>query len=269
MNFNIKKPLAVFDIEATGINTVTEKIIEISILRIEPNGKESINTYRINPDMPIPAESTEIHGITDDDVKDKPLFKDLAKEINKQLEGCDLGGYNLLKFDIPILVEEFLKCDIDFDIRNRNIIDAQKIFYLMEPRTLSAAYKFFCNKSLENAHSAEADTIATFEVIKAQLERYNGVEIEDKEGNLYTPVTEDINSLHKISMSNNVDLAGRMVFNSKGVAVFNFGKYKNQSVEQVLQKDPAYYGWIMNNEFSLDTKRKLTEIKLKGALKRK
>lgn len=262
MKLHIKTPLAFFDLETTGLSIVNDRIVEIAILKIMPNGEQQWKVKRINPGMPIPIESSLIHGIYDEDVKDAPTFKEVAKELHKFLEGADLAGYNMLKFDVPVLVEEFLRVDMDFDVNRRKLIDAQRLFYLMEPRTLKAAYKFYCDKDLENAHSAQADTQATYEVLEAQVLRYENVSIEDKDGKPYTPVKNDMEVLHQLTASKMVDLAGRMVYNEKGVAVFNFGKHRNKPVLDVLKQEPAYYDWMMNNEFALDTKRKLTEIKL-------
>lgn len=262
MILKLKKPLAFFDLETTGINISRDRIVEISILKVQINGSQEIKTEKINPGMPIPKESSMIHGIYDADVADKPKFAEIAKTLANFLEGCDLAGFNIVKFDVPMLVEEFLRADVNFDTKTRNLVDAQKIFHMMEPRTLSAAYKFYCSKDLENAHSAEADTIATYEVLNAQLERYDNRVLTDDKGNKTTPVINDMTALHKLSISNNVDLAGRMVFNNNGEAMFNFGKYKDKLVKDILQKDPSYYGWIMDSDFALDTKRKLTELKL-------
>lgn len=263
MNLNLKNPIAFFDLETTGINISRDRIIEISILKIFPNGKEEKRTDLINPGIPIPEESSLIHGFRDDDVKDAPLFKDLAKTIVKFLEGCDLAGFNILKFDVPMLVEEMLRAGQSFDVSKRKLIDAQKIFHLMEKRNLAAAYKFYCKKTLENAHSAEADTLATYEILKKQIEVYDGQEVHDMKGNLLGIIKNDMESIHGITLQKMVDLAGRMVFNDKGVEVFNFGKHKGKSVIEVLKKEPMYYDWIQKNDFSLDTKRKLTEIKLR------
>ncbi len=263
MKLNLKNPLAFFDLETTGINISKDRVVEISILKISPNGNEEIFTEKINPGIPIPIETSLIHGIYDADVKDAPLFKDLAKKIAKFLEGSDLGGFNILRFDVPVLVEEFLRAGINFDISKRKLIDAQKIFHLMEKRNLSAAYKFYCGQNLENAHSAEADTIATYEIFKKQLEFYNGQEVEDMKGNKLGIIANDMDAVHKITLQKMVDLAGRMVFNDNGEEVFNFGKHKGKRVIDILQKEPMYYNWIQKSDFSLDTKRKLTEIKLK------
>jgi DNA polymerase-3 subunit epsilon len=259
----LKSPLVFFDLETTGVNVVKDRIVEFCFLKLMPNGEQQIRTKRINPTIPIPIESSLIHGIYDEDVKDAPTFKLVAKETAKFLEGCDLAGFNMLKFDLPLLVEEFLRVGISFDMSNRKLVDAQKIFHLMEPRTLGAAYKFYCNKDLEDAHSAEADTIATYEVLLEQVQRYENKAIKDpKSGTDMVPVKNDIQALHQITASNMIDLAGRMVKNDQGVAVFNFGKHKDKPVLEVLKKEPGYYDWIMNNEFPLNTKQKLTEIKL-------
>ena len=252
MQLNLKNPLVFFDLETTGIDIVRDRIVEISYIKVYPNGKEETKTQRINPGMPIPPASTAIHGITDDDVKNCPHFKEIAKTLAAQIEGCDLAGYNSNRFDIPMLAEEFLRADVNVDLTKRKFIDVQTIFHKMEQRTLSAAYKFYCNKSLENAHTASADTKATYEVLKAQLDRYPELE-------------NDVTFLSKFSsFNNNVDFAGRMVYNDKGQEVFNFGKHKGQLVTEVFASDPNYYAWMMNGDFPLNTKQKLTEIKLRG-----
>jgi DNA polymerase-3 subunit epsilon len=263
MNLKLKKPLAFFDLETTGINISQDRIVEICILKVFPDKKKEVKTWRINPEIAIPVSVSKVHGIYDADVKDCPTFKMLAKEIFRFFDGCDLSGFNLVKFDVPLLVEEFLRAGHDFDVSNRKIVDVQRIFHTMEPRSLSAAYRFYCSKTLENAHSAEADTLATFDVLDAQLVRYEGQNIP---GDKDSPVVfeNDITALSKLSLSNQVDFAGRMVFNDKGQEIFNFGKYKNKLVLDVLKSDPSYYDWMQKGEFSLDTKRKLTEIKLRG-----
>ena len=253
MQLNLKNPIVFFDLETTGINIVKDRIVEISFVKVHPNGKEESKTRRINPEMPIPPESTAIHGITDEDVKDCPTFKEIAKSLAAQIEGCDLAGYNSNRFDIPLLVEEFLRAGVDIDLNKRKFVDVQTIFHKMEQRTLSAAYKFYCDKSLENAHTAEADTMATYEILKAQLDRYPD------------DLQNDIEFLSKYSsFTNNVDFAGRMVYNEDGKETINFGKYKGKLVEEVLKNDPGYYSWIMNGDFPLNTKKVLTEIKLRG-----
>lgn len=241
-----------FDLETTGINIAQDRIVEIAILKINIDGKEESYCYKVNPEMPIPKQSTDIHGITDEDVKDAPTFKKLGKEIAKIMEGCDIAGFNSNKFDVPLLAEEFIRAEIDFDMKKRKFVDVQTIFHKMEKRTLGAAYKFYCDKDLENAHSAEADTRATYEVLLSQLERYPNLE-------------NDVEFLNNFSSFNkNADFIGRIIFNDKGVEVFNFGKYKGKPVEDVLAKDPSYYGWMMNGDFPLFTKKVLTNIKLRG-----
>lgn len=264
MQPNIQKPIAFFDIEATGINIVTDRIIELAVLKIMPDGSEEEKVWQINPGMPIPEDSIKIHGITDKDVEGKPYFKDVAKEIDEYFKGCDLGGYNLIMFDIPILSEELLRCEIEFDVEKRHIIDAQKIFYLMEPRTLAGAYKFYCKKDLVNAHSATADTRATYEVFKSQLEHYQGTKIKTKEDEEIEPIVNDIPKLHALTVSKFADLAGRIAYNDKGEEVFNFGKFKNKPVSEVLKQEPNYYNWMMRGDFPLQTKRVLTKIKLRN-----
>lgn len=252
MQLNLKNPIVFFDLETTGIDVVNDRIVEISILKIHPNGKEEAKTYRVNPEMPIPAEASEVHGIYDKDVKDAPLFKNLAKELAKFIEGCDIGGFNSNRFDVPLLAEEFLRVGVDIDMSKRYFIDVQTIFHKMEKRTLEAAYKFYCDKELSDAHSAEADTRATYEVFKAQIARYDELE-------------NDIPFLAEFSsFTRNVDFMGRIVYNDKDEEVFNFGKYKGVKVEEVLDKDPGYYGWIMNSDFPLYTKKMLTKIKLRS-----
>lgn len=251
MQLNLKNPLVFFDLETTGINIVTDRIIEISYVKVHPNGKEESKTRRINPEMHIPEESTAIHGITDEDVKDCPTFKAIAKSLAAQIEGCDLAGYNSNRFDIPLLAEEFLRAGVDIDLSKRKFVDVQTIFHKMEQRTLAAAYKFYCNKNLENAHTAEADTVATYEILQAQLDRY-------------ADLKNDINFLSEFScFTNNVDFAGRMVYNDKKQEVFNFGKYRGKLVSDVLRTDPGYYSWIMQGDFPLNTKKMLTNIKLR------
>lgn len=252
MELNLNNPIAFFDLETTGIDVVSDRIVEISILRISQKGEEDILTQRINPGIPIPQKVTEIHGISDEDVKDSPGFKEVAKKLAKFIEGCDLGGYNCNKFDIPLLAEEFLRVGVEVGFKKRKVVDVQVIFHKMEQRTLSAAYKFYCSKNLDDAHSAQADTKATYEVLKAQLNRYENLE-------------NDIQFLSQFSThTKNVDFAGRIVYNDEGIEVFNFGKFKGKSVAQVLKDEPGYYGWIINSEFPLYTKNVITEIKMRG-----
>jgi DNA polymerase-3 subunit epsilon len=250
MRLNLKNPIIFFDLETTGINIAADRIVEISYLKVDQNGNETSKTMLVNPGMPIPEKVTAIHGISDEDVKDAPTFNEIAKSLAREFEGCDLAGYNSVKFDIPLLAEEFLRSGVDVDLKRKKFIDVQVIFMKMEPRTLSAAYKFFVNKELDNAHSAEADTRATYEVLQAQLDRYPNLE-------------NDMGKLAEFSAhTRNVDFAGRIVLDENDVEVFNFGKYKGKPVREILDKDPGYYGWIMNGDFPLYTKKVLTNIKL-------
>ncbi len=253
MQLNLKNPIVFFDLETTGINITHDRIVEISFLKVHPNGKEEIKSRRINPEMPIPPQATAIHGITDEDVKDCPTFKQVARSLAEQLEGCDLAGFNSSRFDVPLLAEEFLRAGVDFDMSKRKFVDVQIIFHKKEQRTLEAAYTFYCNKKLDDAHSAEADTIATYEVLKSQLDRY-------------PDLINDVEALSKeySSFNNNVDFAGRIIYNDKGVEVFNFGKHRGKPVMEVLAKEPSYYSWMMEGDFPLNTKQVLTKIRLKG-----
>ncbi|HNP17715.1 MAG TPA: 3'-5' exonuclease [Fulvivirga sp.] len=264
MKLNLKNPLTFFDLETTGTNVVEDRIVEISVVKVMPSGEMITKTHKINPTIPIPIETSLIHGIYDEDVKDAHTFKNIAKSLAQFLEGSDLAGFNILKFDVPLLVEEFLRVDVDFDVSKRKLIDAQKIFHIMEKRTLSAAYQFYCGKSLDNAHSAEADTLATFDVLQAQVEKYAGQEVIDNLGNKLGVIENDMEALHKLTASNMVDLAGRIVLNKDGKEVFNFGKYRGKLVTDIFAKEPNYYNWMMKGDFAQDTKRKLTEIKLRG-----
>jgi DNA polymerase III subunit epsilon len=263
---NLTRPIAFFDLETTGVNVASDRIVEISILKISPDGTKEIKTKRINPTIPIPLQSSEIHGIYDKDIVNEPTFKGIAKSLADFLKNCDLAGYNSNKFDIPILVEEFLRAEIEFDISNRRFVDVQNIFHQMEQRTLKAAYKFYCGKEIINAHSAQADIEATYEIFLAQLQKYEGVEFEDKKGNKSFPIVNDIKALHDFTNINkNADLAGRIIFNEHGIEVFNFGKHAGKPVEQVLRDEPSYYAWMMNGDFPLYTKKVLTDIKLRLA----
>jgi DNA polymerase-3 subunit epsilon len=251
MQLHLKNPLVFFDLETTGINITNDRIVEISYLKVKPDGHEECRTRRINPQMPIPKQATAIHGITDEDVKDCPTFKEVAKSLAAQIEGCDLAGFNSNRFDIPLLAEEFLRADVNIDLTKRKFIDVQTIFHKMEQRNLIAAYKFYCGKELTEAHSAEGDTRATYEILMSQLDRYPELE-------------NDVDALSTFSSFNqNVDFAGRMVYNENGEEVINFGKYKGHLVKEVLKKDLGYYGWIMQGDFPLNTKQKLTEIRLR------
>ena len=252
MKLNLKKPIAFFDLETTGISITHDRIVEIAVLKIHPNGLKETKTWLVNPTIPIPKEASDIHGIKDEDVADKPTFKEIAKQVDEFMSHCDLGGFNSNRFDIPLLVEELLRVDIDFKIPSRKFVDVQTIFHKMEQRNLTAAYKFYCGKSLENAHSAEADITATYEVLEAQIDRYEELQ-------------NDVNFLSEFSShNNNVDVAGRIIYNDKMVEVFNFGKYKGKPVEEVLKTDPGYYGWLLKGDFSLYTKKVMSEIRLRS-----
>ncbi|GAB1445999.1 3'-5' exonuclease [Flammeovirgaceae bacterium] len=262
MKLNLKVPICFFDLESTGINVTHDRIIEIAVIKMMPNGELLKKTNRINPGIPIPAESSVFHGIYDKDVAGKPSFKEVAKEYARFFEGADLSGFNILKFDVPMLVEEFLRAGIEFDYDRKKIIDAQRIYHMMEKRNLSAAYRFYCNQELVNSHSAEADTEATMNVLIAQISKYENQPVVDTLGNKVGVIKNDMEVLHQLSTSSMVDLAGRMIKNEKGEIVINFGKHKEKSVQQVLKDEPSYYDWVMKSDFPLDTKRKLTEIKL-------
>jgi DNA polymerase-3 subunit epsilon len=251
MEINVKNPLVFIDLETTGIDVINDRIVEISAVKIMPNGKREVKTRRINPTIPIPAEATAVHGITNDDVMDEPTFKEIAKSLAQFMEGCDMAGFNSNRFDFPLLAEEFLRADVDFDFRKRKFIDVQTIFHKMEKRTLEAAYKFYCNKELVGAHGAEVDAIATFEVLKAQLDRYSELQ-------------NDVDFLADFSTHNqNVDFAGRIIYDENGKEIFNFGKHKGKSVEEIFEKESSYYAWMMNGDFPLYTKKILTSIYLR------
>jgi DNA polymerase-3 subunit epsilon len=255
MSLTVSRPLAIIDLETTGINVATDKIIEIAIIKLLPDGTTVNKRKLINPQVPIPQSSSDVHGITNEMIKDAPTFKQVANEIKQFLDNCDLGGYNSNRFDIPMLVEEFLRAGLDFSMEGRKLVDVQKIFHFMEQRTLSAAYKFYCNKVLANAHSAEADAMATLEILHAQVVRYPeiGATIES--------------ILNCIGDEDCVDFARRMI-KVDGIEIFNFGKHKGKVVAEVLKAEPQYYDWIMKGDFSLDTKQKLTEILNRTILKK-
>lgn len=247
MNLALKRPIAFFDLETTGINTATDRIVEIAILKIMPDGSQQKKRMLLNPEMKIPKASSDIHGITDEMVKDAPTFKQVANEIMQFLDNCDLGGYNSNKFDIPVLIEEFLRVQINFDMTNRRMVDVQKIFHKMEQRTLTAAYKFYCNKDLTDAHSALSDATATFEVLNAQLEKY-------------TQIGRSVEDIIAFTGEEKfIDIARRFVYQN-GKPAFNFGKHKGKLVEEVFEKEPQYYDWMMRGDFPLHTKQKLSEM---------
>ena len=251
----LTKPLAFIDLETTGVNLATDRIIEIAIVKVLPDGKRSIKRKLINPGMLIPKQSSDVHGITDEMVKDAPVFKEVAHELKQMLDGCDIGGYNSNRFDIPLLVEEFLRADVDFDMKGRRLLDVQNIFHKMEQRTLSAAYKFYCNKNLDGAHSAEIDASATHEILIAQLERYP---------DLGTSIDSVLKLIGEESI---VDFARRFILEN-GIEIFNFGKYKGKAVADVLRNEPQYYDWMMKGDFPQYTKQKLTEIRTRSLLKK-
>ena len=249
MNLNLKRPIVFFDLETTGVDTAKDRIVEISMVKVMPDGEEITRTRRINPQMHIPEQATAIHGIKDEDVANEPTFAQIAKSLAQFIEGCDFGGFNSNRFDLPMLVEEFLRVGVDIDFKKRKFVDVQNIFHKMEQRTLVAAYKFYCDKDLTEAHSAEADTKATYEVLKAQLDRYPDLQ-------------NDVAALAEFSTRNETaDYAGRILYNEKGEEIFGFGKYKGRLVSQVFQEEPSYYAWMMNGDFPLYTKKVITEIR--------
>lgn len=252
MELQLHKPVCFFDLETTGTNVVTDRIVEIAILKIHPDGSEDAKTWLVNPEMEIPAEAIAIHGITNEKVADAPTFQQIAKEIYSWVRDSDLAGFNLDRFDIPLLAEEMLRAGVDFDMKNMHSIDVQTIFHKMEQRTLSAAYQFYCKKHLDGAHSAAADTKATYEVLKAQLDRYPNLE-------------NNVKSLSEFSSRKQAaDFAGFIVYDDDGDEAFSFGKHKGKKVTQIMETEPGYFGWILNADFPLYTKKVLTQIKLRG-----
>ncbi len=253
---HLTKPIAFIDLESTGINLGTDRIVEIAIVKVQPNGTKTVKRKLINPGIPIPKDSSDIHGITDEMVKDAPTFKQVASEIKQMLDSCDFAGYNSNRFDIPLLMEEFLRAEVDFDMKNRKLLDVQSIYHKMEPRTLQAAYRFYCKKELEQAHSAEADAQATCEILESQIQQYPQM------GNT-------VESILKFTGEDQfVDFARRFVMEN-GVEVFNFGKHKGRAVADVLRSEPQYYDWMMKGDFPQHTKQKLTEILTRTMLLRK
>jgi len=252
MQLNLKKPICFFDLETTGISITSDRIVEISILKVFPDGKEEKKTWLVNPEMSIPAQATAVHGITNEKVQDAPTFKMLAKEIYTWVKDADLAGFNSNRFDIPILAEEMLRAEVDFDMKNTQSVDVQTIFHKMEQRTLSAAFKFYCDKNLDDAHSAEADTMATYEVLKAQLDRYDDLEND-------TAFLADFSSRKKLA-----DFAGFIAYDKDGDECFSFGKHKGKKVVEILEKEPGYFGWLLSADFPLYTKKVLTAIKLRA-----
>ena len=254
MQLNLKRPIIFFDLETTGVDTSRDRIVELSLVKIMPDGEQIIKTRRLNPEMPIPAEATAVHHISDEDVKDCPTFKQVAKSLREFITGCDFGGFNSNRFDLPVLVEEFMRAGVDVDFfKKAKYVDVQNIFHKKEERTLVAAYRFYCGKELgDAAHGAQADTLATYEVLKAQLDRYPDLE-------------NSIEALEEFSTRNKTaDFAGRIGYNDKGEEVFTFGKYKNISVEHIFNIEPSYYDWIMKGDFPEYTKKIFTEIRLRA-----
>ncbi|NGF57747.1 3'-5' exonuclease [Parapedobacter sp. SGR-10] len=261
MKLQLKRPLAFFDLETTGVHVAVDNIVEIAILKVMPDGSEQVYNKKVNPGRPIPPESSMFHGIYDEDIKDAPTFKDLAEEVALFLEDADLAGYNSNKFDVPMLMEEFLRAGVNFSLEGRSFIDVQNIFHQMEQRTLKAAYRFYCDKNLDNAHQAEADVRATYEVLKAQLVKYEGAPFEDKHGEVSYPVVNDVQALHDFTnLSKPVDFAGRLVYNEDGRVVINFGKHKGRPVSEVFEVEPSYYAWMQNGDFPLYTKKVLENL---------
>lgn len=255
MKLILERPIAFIDLETTGINISTDKIVEIAIVKILTDGSKLVKRKLINPQMPIPKASTDVHGITDEMVKDAPTFKQVANEIKQFLEHCDMGGYNSNRFDVPMLIEEFLRIGLDFSVEGRRMVDVQKVFHLMEQRTLGAAYKFYCNKTLDGAHSAEVDATATWEILLAQVERYE-------------KIGTTIESIVKFTGEDDIVDFSRRFIKVNGVEVFNFGKHKGKLVTDVLKQEPQYYDWMMKGDFAMDTKQKLTEILNRTLLKK-
>lgn len=253
MKLNLKRPLVVFDLETTGLNAATDRIVQISYIKVMPNGEEEQKTYLVNPEVHIPEACTEVHHITDADVADKETFKELAPRLAKEFEGCDFAGFNSNKFDVPMLVEEFLRAGVKFDIDRHRLIDVQNIYHKKERRTLIAAYRYYCGKDLTQAHSADADTRATYEVLMAQLDKYKDDDVD--------PIQNDVEWLQSYSaMNRNVDLMGTMIYDEHDVPIFNFGKYKGRPVLDVLCSDPNFYSWVINSQFAQSTKNKLTQL---------
>lgn len=271
MKLKLTKPLVFFDIEATGLNIGTDKVVQICFYKVMPDGSNSTYTTLINPEMHIPEQVSEIHGIYDKDVKDAPTFRQEAHHISEFIKGCDLAGYNILKYDMPLLMEEFLRIGMEPDLRGVKMVDVQNIFHKMEPRTLRAAHRFYCGEDIENAHSADADTMATYRVLEAQVEKYENVlSWDDKEREQgICPIKNDVAALAAYSAAGrNVDFAGHIVFNDRDEEVFNFGKHKGKTVREVFAMEPSYYNWMMNADFPLYTKKIITNIRDDEKLKK-
>ena len=262
MELSLTRPLCFFDLETTGVNVAKDRVVEISILKIFPNGNKESKTWLVNPEMPIPPQTTAVHGITDEKVANEPTFKQLSKDIYSMIKGSDLAGFNSDRFDIPLLAEEMLRAEIDVDFKKHLTVDVQTIFHKMEKRNLSAAYKFYCGKKMENAHDALVDVRATAEVFMGQLEMYKDVDYEDADGNIIEkPIRNDMKAIHEFTNDNRfLDATQRLKYNSEGVAVFNFGKYAGQAVVEVLKKDKPYYTWIMTKDFSSQVKQIIKQL---------
>ncbi|MBR0054571.1 MAG: 3'-5' exonuclease [Bacteroidales bacterium] len=261
MNLKLERPIIFFDLETTGVDVAKDSIVEIAMIKMFPDGHEEERVMRLNPGRHIPEEASAVHGIYDEDVKDMPTFAQAADELMKYFDDCDLAGYNSNHFDIPLLAEEFLRIGKHFDMRNRSLVDVQQIFHKMEQRTLVAAHRFYCGRDFDNAHSALADTRATVDVLKAQLDRYNGVEYEEKNGVKSCPIVPDVKALDKFTrLVRNVDFAARIILNDKDEEVFNFGKHKGKRVKDVFRTEPAFYAWMMRSDFPLNTKDVITRI---------
>ncbi len=264
MQLNLKRPIAFFDIESTGLNTSHDRIVEMSVLKINVNGDEEQRRWLLDPEIPISEESSKVHGYTNEMLAGEPTFREKAKEIALFIGNSDLAGYNILKFDLPMLVEEFLRVGYEFDLKNRAFIDVMNIYMKMEPRTLKSAYRHFCHAELEGAHGAMADTKATYDVLRAMLDKYQGVDYEDGKGNKSQGPTNDMKQLADFSAHHrNADLSGQIIFDEEGNEIFMFGKHKGKGVEDVFRMEPPYYDWIMKNDFPLYTKKVVTAIKLR------
>ncbi len=260
MNINLVRPLAFIDLETTGTDVVNDRIVQIAVLKVLPNGKEIPTARKINPTIPIPIEASKVHGIYDKDVRDEQTFSQIAQKLATFINDSDFAGYNSNKFDIPLLLAEFLRAGVDFKLEGRKFIDVQTIFHKMEPRNLRAAYKFYCRKDLEGAHDAANDIRATYEVFKAQLQRYKNVAYEDKDGNISYPIENQLETLANFTPFNLLDPTGKVVYDEQGREIFNFGKHRGKTLVEVFTEEPSYYYWIMNKDFSIFTKRAIKQV---------
>lgn len=260
MKLNLVRPIAFIDLETTGVDIANDRIVQIAVLKVFPDGQEKVASRIINPTIPIPDSASQVHGIYDKDVISEPTFADIAQRLADYLGDCDFAGYNSNKFDIPLLVAEFLRAGIEFNLEGRNIVDVQTIFHKMEPRSLKAAYKFYCNEDLIGAHDAVNDIRATYEVFKSQIQRYEETPYEDKEGNISYPIKNNIETLASFTPFNLLDPTNKIIADEEGKFVFNFGKHKGRTVESVFAEDPSYYNWMMNKDFSVFTKRAIQQV---------